>query len=229
MQDYGRVALYFVPEPGPLADFGSSWLGWDIATGQPCPHPDSADLPVPVETLTRVPRKYGMHGTLKPPFRLAPGYRAEDVEETARLICASIAPVPLGRLRPARIGKFLALVPEGPTPELAALAEQLVRGLDQFRAPPSPEELARRRKQRLSPRQEELLMQWGYPYVMEEFRFHCTLTGPLDAEIAGPVLDWIDSRIASIVIQPVIARYVSFVGERADGRFEEISKVPLTG
>jgi hypothetical protein len=34
----------------------------------------------------------------------------------------------------------------------------------------------------LSPAQEALLDRWGYPYVMEEFRFHMTLTARLDDE-----------------------------------------------
>ena len=32
---------------------------------------------------------------------------------------------------------------------------------------------------RLTPAQEALLMRWGSPYVMDEFRFHMTLTGRL--------------------------------------------------
>jgi hypothetical protein len=52
-------------------------------------------------------------------------------------------------------------------------------------------ELEKRRTAGLSARQEELLSVWGYPYVMDEFRFHMTLTGPCaddgeaDAVLAG--------------------------------------------
>ena len=42
-----------------------------------------------------------------------------------------------------------------------------------------PAELARRRAGGLTPRQDELLQRWGYPFVLEEFRFHMSLTGPL--------------------------------------------------
>ena len=37
----------------------------------------------------------------------------------------------------------------------------------------------RRRALGLAPRQEDLLSRWGYPYVLDAFRFHLTLTGPL--------------------------------------------------
>jgi hypothetical protein len=51
-----------------------------------------------------------------------------------------------------------------------------VRSSDAHRAPPDEAELARRRRSRLTQRQEGTLARWGYPYVMEEWRFHVTLT-----------------------------------------------------
>jgi hypothetical protein len=42
-----------------------------------------------------------------------------------------------------------------------------------------PAELARRRVADLTPRQDALLQRWGYPFVLEEFQFHLSLTGPL--------------------------------------------------
>src|SRR5262249_2220033 len=46
---------------------------------------------------------------------------------------------------------------------------------------------ARRNPARLTPRQRDYLERWGYPYVMEEFRFHMTLTGRLEANRASPL------------------------------------------
>ena len=37
----------------------------------------------------------------------------------------------------------------------------------------------------LSPRQDELLKRWGYPYVLEEWRFHLTLTGRMPMPPSG--------------------------------------------
>lgn len=34
----------------------------------------------------------------------------------------------------------------------------------------------------MTPRQEGYLATWGYPYVLDDFRFHLTLTGQLAAD-----------------------------------------------
>src|SRR5690606_40888728 len=77
-------------------------------------------------------------------------------------------------------GNFLALIPSSPSPELADLAADCVRDFDPLRAPLTKADLARRHAVPLSARQEELLAAWGYPYVLEEFRPHFTLTGAID-------------------------------------------------
>jgi hypothetical protein len=74
---------------------------------------------------------------------------------------------------------FLALRETAPCPPLHALADACVTGLDGFRAPPEPAELERRRRAPLSPAHEAMLAQWGYPYVLSQFRFHLSLTGSL--------------------------------------------------
>jgi hypothetical protein len=51
-----------------------------------------------------------------------------------------------------------------------------------LRAPPAEEEIIRRRKARLTPLQDEMLLRWGYPYVFETWFFHMTLTRRLSAD-----------------------------------------------
>ena len=53
--------------------------------------------------------------------------------------------------------------------------------LDRCGARPAP------RHPNLTPGQDALLQVWGYPYVLEHFRFHLSLTGPLDALSAEDV------------------------------------------
>src|SRR5262249_23894375 len=104
---------------------------------------------------------------------------------------ARAAVVRIPALRLATLGHFMALVPAAPVAALDALAADCVRAFDSFRAPPEAAEVARRRMARLSARQEALLAAWGYPYVLEEFRLHLTLTGRLtDADQAqlAPIL-----------------------------------------
>ncbi|WP_375176107.1 DUF1045 domain-containing protein [Pseudooceanicola sp.] len=224
---YTRYAIYYTPDPGPLADFGAAWLGWDIETGQERPHPEIPGLPRPIEEITRTPRKYGFHGTIKPPFHLAEGCTEDGLRQAALAACAVRAPVRLEGLALTRIGRFLALTPQGETGPLADLAAAMVRELDPFRAPPGETELARRRARRLSPRQEELLTQWGYPYVMEEFRFHLTLTGSLDGSVVEPIQARLMDAIAPLLDGPVDISNLSLVGELPDGRLRSLQRLPL--
>jgi Protein of unknown function (DUF1045) len=82
-------------------------------------------------------------------------------------------------LRVTQLDDFLALTADGDTAELHAAANACVTELHHCAAPLGESELQRRRKAHLTARQDELLVRWGYPYVLEEFRFHCSLTGSL--------------------------------------------------
>ena len=191
MDGYLRYAIYYAPPAGSaLARFGAAWLGWDAEAEAEIPHPSMDGLDV--RALTATPRKYGFHGTLKPPFRLAGGTGGTGPEALAGAV-AEFAARQRGFDGPPlalrRIGRFVALVPSAACPELAALAGDCVRDLDRFRAPPDQSELDRRRRAGLSGRQEANLERWGYPYVMDDFRFHLTLTGALEEGVAYRVLD----------------------------------------
>ena len=224
---YSRYAIYYTPAPGPLADFGAAWLGWDIATGTERPHPDIPGLPEPVSKITKTPRKYGFHATIKPPFRLAPETTEADLSAAAEAVCAGLSPVTLDGLRLARIGHFLALVPEGDTAALSHLAATMVKDLDHFRAPADEAELTRRRARGLSPRQEEMLTSWGYPYVLDEFRFHMTLSGGFGEDVLTRTIEAISPRIDSLLPSPFVISDMSLVGERPDGRLEIVRKLRI--
>jgi putative phosphonate metabolism protein len=173
-----RYAIYYAPERGSaLAGFGDSWLGRSAETG-PAPR-----LPVPgvpravLDAATREPARYGFHATLKPPFRLAPGVSPDQFLDRVGSFARTQAPVCAPPLELTAIASFLALAPESTSPDLYRLAANCVVFFDVFRRPPDDKELARRRAQGLTPRQEALLTRFGYPYVLEEYRFHLTLTG----------------------------------------------------
>jgi len=173
---YARFAIYYLPPDGALAAFGTAWLGWDVAAARTTVSPDVPGL----DDVTMTPRKYGFHGTLKPPFRLAEGNDADGLHAAVSEMAAGCAPAQCDGLELTRLGRFLALTPLGDTSEIARVAATCVSALDRFRAPPSEAELNRRRKAGLSERQEALLQRWGYPYVMDAFRFHMTLTGHVE-------------------------------------------------
>jgi Protein of unknown function (DUF1045) len=180
-----RYAVHYAPDP--QSGFHrrlSAWLGRDAFSDASVPQPGIAGVTAAsFRRLTAEPRRYGAHATLKPPFHPAAGHDDQTIGEGVAKLAATLAPVVMPPLRVTRIGHFLALTPERQEAALTALAAACVRALDHLRAaPPSPDELAKRRAAGLSARQEALLGQWGYPYVMEEFRFHITLSGKADGE-----------------------------------------------
>jgi putative phosphonate metabolism protein len=228
MWDYKRYAIYYAPEPGPLAAFGASWLGWDAAAGCAVTHPQVPTLPQPVADLTATPRKYGFHGTVKPPFRLAEGQTAQALHAAAATLCTRLAPVTLDGLRLSRLGSFLALTPMGDTSALAQLAGTVVQELDGFRAPLTEAEIAKRNPGKLTEAQRALLEQWGYPYVFEEFRFHLTLTGRLDDE-ADAVETALAPMVAPILPTPFEVNSLCLFGEADDGLFHLLHRYALSG
>jgi len=178
-----RYAIYWTPRPaGPLAAFGAAWLGRDSAVGQDVPQMALPGIdPATHRAATASPRRYGLHGTLKPPFALAPGATVAALEERLAAFAAASPAFAVPALALADIKGFLALVPSAPCPAIDALAGAAVRAFDDLRAPAPQAELDRRRASGLTPRQEGHLIDWGYPYVFEDFAFHITLTERLEA------------------------------------------------
>ncbi|WP_299727056.1 DUF1045 domain-containing protein [uncultured Tateyamaria sp.] len=225
---FTRYAIYHTPAPGtPLATFGAHWLGWDSVQGATRAHPDMGG--VDMAGITARPRKYGFHGTIKPPFRLAEGTTAQDLSDAFAALCAEAAPVTLEGLVRARLGRFLALVPKGDASTLATLAARAVQELDPFRAPPSEAEMNKRRAARLSPAQEAHLLRWGYPYVLDQFRFHMTLTGPLDDQSAAEVEAALAAPLAALDLAPYQIDGLTLLGEDASGKFHQIHRYTLAG
>ncbi|WP_445681754.1 DUF1045 domain-containing protein [Radicibacter daui] len=189
-----RFALYAAPRPGEaLHDAGSRWLGRDAALDTPLEQPQVQGIEAAqMAVMTAEPRRYGFHGTLKPPFALKEAETQEALEAAVALLAARLTPVAVPDLKVGRIGHFLALVPGMRNEALEALAAECVTALDGFRAEMPVEELARRRAACLSPRQDEMLLRWGYPYVMDQSRYHMTLSGrifPAEMELLQPVAE----------------------------------------
>lgn len=228
MEQFRRYAIYYAPRAGDFADRAAAWLGRG-AWGGTVPHPALAGLPLPLEDLTATPRRYGFHGTIKPPFALAAGMGVDGLREAVASLAAGLGAVGFARLRLERIGGFLALVPEGNQAAVQMLAAKVVAALDPFRAPLTEADIARRRPARLTARQRELLDLWGYPYVMEEFRFHLTLTGDLAAGVAEVVLPVAQGWFGPALPEPFRIEDLCLFGEAADGRFHLLHRYALAG
>ncbi|WOQ17889.1 DUF1045 domain-containing protein [Raineyella sp. W15-4] len=178
-----RYAVYGLPgalTPDPLRLLAEAWIGRSV-DGRPV----TAAVPAgwtrdELDALTVDARRYGFHATLKAPFRLADGRDVAELDVRVARLAADLPPVVVPRIALRRLGGFYALIAGAPAPGLHALAAAVVRTLDDLRAPLTAADRARRHPERLSPRQRALLDTWGYPYVLDEFLAHLTLTDRID-------------------------------------------------
>lgn len=227
-----RYAIYFTPPSGDaLLKVAANWLGRSAFSGEAVKVPAIRTLAAEdVAALTEEPRRYGFHGTLKAPFRLDEAYQESDLVSALMYFASSSAPFVIPRLKLQGIGPFFALVPEEPVAELNQLANDIVVSFDRFRAPLRDAEIAKRRPERLSEAQRQNLDRWGYPYVFDEFRFHMTLTGPVDEKQRSQVERTLDDFFAPVLEDQVeVANLALFVEPEKGAPFEIHSLHPLTG
>lgn len=223
-----RYALYFVPQPTTaLAQFGARAIGHDIWTGQPAPLLDTETYRRHGAALTSEPRRYGFHATLKAPFHLASGHSEAELEARVAAFASKHSAVSLGHLHVTCLSHFIALVPRAPPCTLAALAADCVTQFDAFRAPLSVQDRARRLSANLSERQMQLLDAWGYPHVLDAFRFHMTLTGKVDDETRRILQEELAALYAMIDAPVVIDGLTLACQPTRDSPFHVKAHVPL--
>lgn len=226
-----RYAIYYAPPPGAeLWAFGSSVLGYDAQSGLDLPERLDLTLAGPAwRALTQEPRRYGFHATLKPPFALGEGTREDDLLAEAAAFASVRPAIAMPPLRVAVLGAFAALVPAEAAPQLDDLAASCTRAFDRFRAPLPPEDRERRLRADLSARQRTYLDAWGYPYVLGEFRFHMTLSGPMPEPSREPVRAALAGRYRAIAPETRIDAVAVFRQEDRAGRFRVLARCPLGG
>ena len=171
--------------------------------------------------LTSHARRYGFHATLKAPMRLADGRTETELRAAVDAFAATHQ-----RLS---IDAFRALVPDAERHSaLAELAADAVQSFDEFRAPLNQADVTRRRPERLSPRQRELFERWGYPYVLDEFRFHMTLTDAVPADRGAQIDAALEAHFAHVSGIDVPLTAVAICVEPAPGApFELLSAHPF--
>ena len=214
----GRFAIYAAPGSGPadpvgtrLRETAERWLGRSVTADPVTPGAPDGWTRAAVDAITVSARRYGFHGTLKAPFRLAAGRTPEELDGALTRFAAGRERALVPRLRLARLGGFFALIPGAAAADLHALADEVVTAFDRFRAPATEAEIARRRPGSLTPRQRELLKAWGYPYVLDEFRFHLTVTDSIPAaqrsEVEAAVTDWFSGSLGATVAVDALALF----------------------
>lgn len=227
-----RYAIYFTPKHhSPLERFGAAILGYDCYEAGPVRHTAIPDLePDRIHEITAEPRRYGFHATLKAPMRLAPGCTEAALVRALRDLAATLAPVPVGLIRVAALGGFIALIPVAASTELMLLAAECVASLDGFRAPLTEADIARRQASRLDPRRTALLRRWGYPHVFDQFRFHMTLTGFLNPEQQRAWLARLSDAFAPLAGEPVTIDALTLLRQDGpDASFAVLERIGLEG
>jgi hypothetical protein len=176
-----RIAIYYAPDAtDPLWLKAAQWLGRDALTGATYADDIGGIARAEINEKAASARRYAFHATIKAPMRLAEGFAEQTLCEALAEFAGDREPLPIGRLKLARIDGFLALIPAVQSQDLTDFAAEVVAEFADFRAPLSEADKTRRNADgRLSPRQLELLDLYGYPYVMEQFQFHMTLTDRL--------------------------------------------------
>lgn len=207
-----RYAIYFTPEDkSDLAYFGACALG-RMPDGSDLIHREEMlrsdetlisntvfiDKSLAIELRER-PSHYGFHATLKAPFHLAENRYEEELLESVQAFSESQQLINLESLQPQKISGFMALTLENQPESLLSLAEQCVRRFEPFRAPLTDEDLQKRKPEDLDEQQRAYLFEFGYPYVLSEFRFHMTLTGPVNDNTHDEYIDWLTSLYYDIV------------------------------
>lgn len=193
-----RYGIYYTPAGSAgLTSVAARWLGRDAFTNAGYQQRGFGAVTEPeLHELTSDARRYGFHATLKAPFALAQGRSEEELVASLEDFAAATPAFDIPEVVVGRIGNFFAIVPSVIHDPLQEFAASVVETFEPFRAALSPADIARRNPDRLSPAHRANLERWGYPYVMEEFRFHMTLTGQIPEELADDFAGELENRFS---------------------------------
>ena len=234
MTPAARYAIYLAPPPhSALWRFGSETIGRDAASNAQASSFALAGIDAQAwRSMTVEPRRYGFHATIKAPFRLSETESLDGLCEAAAELAAAQTPFDLGPLQvstlPAGADRaFVAITPVARSAALDRLESVVVRGLDRFRAPLTAAEMARRNPDRLTARQRDMLERWGYPYALDEFRAHFTLTDAIvdSSTIASALTREFAARVAPP--QLAVDALVLFAQPEGGGDFTILHRFPL--
>ena len=209
-----RYAIYFSPaDDSELDIFGATVLRRRATDAKEWLHPAlPVEFPASVcwSTQSQVPSRYGFHATIKAPFTLAEGQSIDQLQQDLANFSNTQKPIPLPGLAPMLTSRYHSLAFEQQPEPLRQMAAACVQQFEPFRAPLTEADIKRRDPASLTPRQQDYLKQYGYPYVLDDFNFHMTLAGATDNKNSD-YLQWLGSLYESIVKEtPVLDRLSIF-------------------
>ena len=224
-----RYAVYYSPEEStPLADYGQRVLrrtagGSTIAASED-DYPDKQLA----ASVSATAAHYGFHATLKAPFNLRKGQSENLLLSAVEAIAQQQSPIVMHTLEPRKLSGFAALAFAVQSTAVQQLAHLCVEQLDAFRAPLTPEDIQRRNPQSLSEIQQYYLSEYGYPFVMSEFRFHMTLTDPLHSAAHAHYFSWLIALYRRLVpLPPVLDRLMVFWQPDRTKPFTRVEEFPF--
>ncbi|MBX5190045.1 DUF1045 domain-containing protein [Rhizobium sp. NZLR3b] len=214
-----RYAICFTPPASdPLSLVAASWLGRNVFSGDMVEPPAVRGLGIhEIAFHTAVPRRYGFHGVLKAPFQLGHNMSEAQLLRDLMRFSGTFVPFQIPRIEVARLGNFYSLLPSAPCERIQYLASAIVQEFDRFRAPLSEAEIERSDPDGLSAAQFSNLHRWGNPYVMEEFRFHMPVTGPVNAIDMARIEPALRTIFAPALSDPVTVSNVALMIEEGTG------------
>ncbi|HID02389.1 MAG TPA: DUF1045 domain-containing protein, partial [Desulfobacterales bacterium] len=216
-----RFALYYTPQPfSLLSEIGCKWLGRDALAQKRIEQDHFTGIKrYRIAEITRIPRRYGLHATLKAPFSLATDRNEDELRSAINEFAAGWHPFSTSPLVLRQINDFFCLCPETQSSRLDTLAKACVQKFDSFRAPLTRLELAHRRAEILTDFQKQNLANWGYPHVLNEYRFHITLTGKIiDISEKNIIRSLLLDVFAPVLGKPLVIESVCLFVEPANGQ-----------
>ncbi|MCO6390610.1 DUF1045 domain-containing protein [Aliihoeflea aestuarii] len=193
-----RYAIYFTPPQGSaLTRAAESWLGYSAFTGA------ASAIPAEREAVTVSARRYGFHATLKAPFRMADGVSEAELLDAFENWTVTQTAFTGPRLVIEQIDGFFALVPKARNEALDAFARDVVIEFEPFRAPLTADDMSRRNPDRLTSAERDMLEAYGYPYVLDEFRFHMTLTDRIPEADAPQMRARLEEHFRASIEEPI--------------------------
>jgi len=226
-----RYAIYFTPPPfSALARFGSGIIGYDCFDAVEVPHVELKGIDLNLQKLmTLDPRRYGFHATIVAPFHLRE-HSEDELIASASAYATRTAPIRIGSFAVAGIGDFVALIPAEANGDIPLLAAECLKVFNSYRAPLSAADRERRLKSGLTPHQLALMDSWGYPYVLDEYRFHMTLTGKLPERLRDEFRHALEQAFAERSGDTFELDAISVMRQDDDGdRFRVLRRCGLRG
>jgi Protein of unknown function (DUF1045) len=211
-----RYAVYFCPAAdNALSTFGNEWFATTSVPGI---------TEKRFQALMADVRRYGWHATLSASFELVEHANYKTLHEKVADIARSFTPFDLP-LRIDWLNGFLALRPSADETHVNALAERCVRDLNPLRAPVS-EAAWDRRAGGLDEVERALFKEFGYPYVLDRFRFHMTLSAPATNEEEHALREYLLPKVAERSIARIDALTVCCEKETGTN-FEPVARIAL--